>query len=165
MVGRETREGGEITPQEITLSQTLLWRRIHMNRFSLITKIKASSLFHLFQHSYWWNLYKATTAFCGISRQMVFHDRENKHDYAKTVPGKFKRNCVLVTFPQSHYTGFTVFSIQRHLAPVSCVAIYCAELADGGICPVRLWDRYVDDTMVCGWHYAMWHQFVKCWVT
>ena len=35
-----------------------------------------------------WNLYKATTRFHGLSRQVVFHDRENKHDFVKTVPGK-----------------------------------------------------------------------------
>ena len=35
-----------------------------------------------------WNLYKATIKFCGLSRQLVFHDRENKHGFVKTMPGK-----------------------------------------------------------------------------
>ena len=41
-----------------------------------------------------WNLYEATTTFCGLSRQVVFHDRENKHDFVKTVPGKLWNLCV-----------------------------------------------------------------------
>ena len=28
-----------------------------------------------------WSLYKATTRFCGLSRQVVFHNKENKHDF------------------------------------------------------------------------------------
>ena len=35
-----------------------------------------------------WNLYKATTKFCGLSREVVSHDRENKHDFVKAVPDK-----------------------------------------------------------------------------
>ena len=51
-----------------------------------------------------WNQYKATTKFCGLSRQMVFHDRENKHDFIKTVPGKWLNLCVFsVTSPVSLY--------------------------------------------------------------
>ena len=41
-----------------------------------------------------WNLYKATTKFCGLSRQVVFYDRENKHDFVKTVPCKCSNLCV-----------------------------------------------------------------------
>ena len=37
-----------------------------------------------------WNLYKATTKFYGLSRQVVFHDRENKHDFVKAVPDKLQ---------------------------------------------------------------------------
>ena len=36
-----------------------------------------------------WNLYKTTTELCGLSIQVVFHDRENKHDFVKTMPGKW----------------------------------------------------------------------------
>ena len=32
-----------------------------------------------------WNLYKASAEFCGYSRQVVFQDRENKHDFVKTM--------------------------------------------------------------------------------
>ena len=34
------------------------------------------------------NLYNATTKFCGLSEQVVFHDRENKYNYVKTVQDK-----------------------------------------------------------------------------
>ena len=51
-----------------------------------------------------WNLYKVTTTFCGLSRQVVFHSRENKHDLVKTVPGKWQNVCVFSkTFPVSLY--------------------------------------------------------------
>ena len=57
---------------------------------------------HLIRHLIFlqWNLYKATIEFCGLSRQVVFHGRENKHDLVKTVPGKWWNLCVLSkTFP------------------------------------------------------------------
>ena len=34
------------------------------------------------------NLYKVTTKICGLSRQVVFHDRDDKHDFVKTAPEK-----------------------------------------------------------------------------
>ena len=34
------------------------------------------------------NLYKATTKFCPFSRQVVFQERKNKHDFVKTVSDK-----------------------------------------------------------------------------
>ena len=37
---------------------------------------------------------KATIQFCGLWIQVVFHDRENKHDFVKTVPGKWWNLCV-----------------------------------------------------------------------
>ena len=40
-------------------------------------------------HLYIWNLYKAASKLCGLSRRVVFHNRENKHDFVKTVPGKY----------------------------------------------------------------------------
>ena len=47
-----------------------------------------------------WTLYKTTTRFCGLSRQVVYHDRENKDDFVKnvTVPGKLHQlySCVCV---------------------------------------------------------------------
>ena len=39
---------------------------------------------------------------------MVFHDRENKHDFVKTVPGKWWNLCVFSKPSRSHYTGSTV---------------------------------------------------------
>ena len=30
-----------------------------------------------------WNLYKAITRCCGLSREVVFHDMEIKHDFGK----------------------------------------------------------------------------------
>ena len=41
-----------------------------------------------------WNLYKATTKFCGLSRQVVFHDREKKTWLCKDVPGIWWNVCV-----------------------------------------------------------------------
>ena len=41
-----------------------------------------------------WNLYKATTKFCGLSRQVVSHDRENKHDFVMAMPDKWWNLCV-----------------------------------------------------------------------
>ena len=42
-----------------------------------------------------WNLYKMTTKFCGLSRQVVPHGKENKHDFVKNVPDKWWNSCVL----------------------------------------------------------------------
>ena len=51
-----------------------------------------------------WNLYKATTKFCGLSRQVLFHDSENKYDFVKSVPGKRWNLCVFSkTFEVSLY--------------------------------------------------------------
>ena len=48
-----------------------------------------------------WNLYKATTKFCGLSRQVVFHDREYKHYFVKALPGKWWNLWVFSkTFPR-----------------------------------------------------------------
>ena len=41
-----------------------------------------------------WNLFKAITRFYGLSRQVVFQHRENKHDSIKTVPDKLQNLCV-----------------------------------------------------------------------
>ena len=35
-----------------------------------------------------WNLYEVTTTWYGLSGQVVFHNREMKHDFVKTVTGK-----------------------------------------------------------------------------
>ena len=48
-----------------------------------------------------WNLYKATTELGGLSRQVVFHDRENKHDFVKTVTGYAKIKWFCKTFLDS----------------------------------------------------------------
>ena len=32
-----------------------------------------------------WNLYKETTKFSDLSRQLLFHNRDNKHDYVNTI--------------------------------------------------------------------------------
>ena len=51
-----------------------------------------------------WNLYKATTKLCGLSRQVVSHDRENKHAFLKTVLDKCWHLCVFnKTSPVSLY--------------------------------------------------------------
>ena len=62
-----------------------------------------------------WNLYKVTTKFCGLSRQVVFHDRENKHDFVKTAPGKWWNLCVFSkTSPVSLYRFHCTCSSLTH---------------------------------------------------
>ena len=46
------------------------------------------------------NLYKTTTKFCGLSRQVVFNDMENKHDFVKTVPGYLAHSLQNHVYPQ-----------------------------------------------------------------
>ena len=41
-----------------------------------------------------WNLFKTITRFYGLSIQVVFQHRENKHDSVKTVPDKLQNLCV-----------------------------------------------------------------------
>ena len=60
------------------------------------------------------NLYKATTKFCGLSRQVVFHDRENKHDFVKTVPGKWCNLCVFSKISLVSLYRFHCNTIWRH---------------------------------------------------
>ena len=55
-----------------------------------------------------WNLYKATNKLCGLSRQVVSDNMENKHDILKTVPGKWQNLCAFSKTSQSHYTGSAV---------------------------------------------------------
>ena len=43
-----------------------------------------------------WNPYKATPKFYGLSRQVVFHDTENKHNFMKTVLDKLQNICVFI---------------------------------------------------------------------
>ena len=35
-----------------------------------------------------WNLYKVTSELCGPSWQVVFHNRDSKHDFVKTEPDR-----------------------------------------------------------------------------
>ena len=46
---------------------------------------------HIDMHSFWsllqWNLYNATTKFHGLSRWVVFHDKEYKHDLIRDCDG------------------------------------------------------------------------------
>ena len=52
-----------------------------------------------------WHLNKGVTRFCGLSSQVVFHDRENKHDFLKTV---------LVELHQSvHFSKISKVSLHR----------------------------------------------------
>ena len=48
--------------------------------------------------------------FCGLSKQVVSHDRENKHDFVKTVPDKCWNLCVFNNTGSS-YTGSTVLPL------------------------------------------------------
>ena len=71
-----------------------------------------------------WNLYKTATRFYGLSRQVVFHDRENKHDFVWTVPDKLQNLCVLVRLPRFHYTCSTVpLKTPKYTTPGSIVRI------------------------------------------
>ena len=49
-----------------------------------------------------------------VLRQVVSPDRDNKHDFVKTVTDKWWNLCVLVRLPRSNYTG----SISYHIIPL-----------------------------------------------
>ena len=66
-----------------------------------------------------WNLYESTNTLCGLSRQVVSHDREDKHDFLKIVPNKnveifvffSQTSPVLLNrfhLPRSYYRGSTL---------------------------------------------------------
>ena len=61
-----------------------------------------------------WNLYKATIKFCVLSRQVVLHDRENKHDLVKAVPGQWRN---LRVFSQTSLVSLYKF----HCRNTSCM--------------------------------------------
>ena len=66
-------------------------------------------------------LYQATTKFCGPSRQVVFHDRENKHDFVKNMPCKRWNLCVctktsLVSF---YYTSSIALKLALNVNDIS----------------------------------------------
>ena len=52
-----------------------------------------------------WHLYKATTKFCGLSRQVVFHDRENEHDFVKPCQESDEMYVFILKLSWSLYTG------------------------------------------------------------
>ena len=66
--------------------------------------------------------YETTTKFDGLTRLMVFLDKENKNYFVKNVPGKWWNLCVLVRLPRFHYSGgcFTNVSqaLQNNLAKI-----------------------------------------------
>ena len=66
-----------------------------------------------------WKLHKTTTKFCDLSKQVVFHGREKKHDFVKTVPGKWWNLCVFSkTFPVSLYKFHCSKSSQYSRVPL-----------------------------------------------
>ena len=52
-----------------------------------------------------WDLYIATAKFHGLSSQVVFHDRENKHDSVKFLPVKWQICMCFIKIPRSHHKG------------------------------------------------------------
>ena len=45
----------------------------------------STAIFHDISHKYVeWNLYKATTELFSITKQVLFHNRKNHHDFLKT---------------------------------------------------------------------------------
>ena len=67
-----------------------LWRRSMMLALSWVWLSKSflvSSICNKVAFLYIdWNLYKTTTKLCGLSRQVVFHDRDNKHYFVENIP-------------------------------------------------------------------------------
>ena len=55
-----------------------------------------------------WNLYNATTKFCGLSEQVVSHDRKNKHDFVKSLPDKSWNLYISVRLRQFYYTSISI---------------------------------------------------------
>ena len=69
-----------------------------------------------------WNLYKATTKFCGLSRRVVSYHRENKHDFVKTVPGKLWNLCVFSkTFPVSLYRFHCILALSGCMVTLKAI--------------------------------------------
>ena len=73
--------------------------------------MKQTHLAYEYKPEVQWNLYKATAEFCGLSRQVVFLGREDKHDFIKTVPDKWQNLCVfsktsMVSLYRLHCTTF-----------------------------------------------------------
>ena len=47
-----------------------------------------------------WNLYNVTSEFCGLLRQVLFHDRENKYGFVKTVADCFYK--IILILPEGY---------------------------------------------------------------
>ena len=76
--------------------QAIIWNNVYPTHWRIYKALGRDEL--------QWNLYKATTEFRGLSRQVVSHGRENKHDFVKTVSGKLWNLCVFSkTYPVSLY--------------------------------------------------------------
>ena len=100
-----------------------------------------------------WNPYKATTKFRGLPRQVVFHDRENKHDFVKTMSDKWLNLCVFSKTSPSHYTG----SIVLGLWALTILVKWISDFLWGhnkltfvfGFCVLKHWDEGPDSILRC----------------
>ena len=64
-------------------------------------------------HMIQWNLYKGNIEICGLSNQVVLHNRENKYDFVKNDPGKWRNLSALIRLLQSHWrTCFVIKQMQ-----------------------------------------------------
>ena len=93
-----------------------------------------------------WNVYKVTCKFCGLSRQVVFHGRENKYDFVKTLLGKWWNLCVFSKiFPVSLYrfhrtvvNWYSMFA-SSNLALVWLTVCYCSLTHWGLVMHICQW--------------------------
>ena len=81
---------------------------------------------------YQWNVYKATAKFCFLPRQVVTHEKENKHDFVKTVRNKWLHLWILVRLPQFYHTGSTVACVNVFVSRISYV-LYDSTMIDSGL--------------------------------
>ena len=75
-----------------------------------------------------WCLLKAFTKCCGLSRQMVFHDRQNKHDFVKKLLSKWWNMCgfpgLIIQVPLYIRVHLPLTDIKR------CVSYTCGGIYD-----------------------------------
>ena len=58
--------------------------------------------------------YKATSKLRGLSSQVIFHHRENKHGFVRTIQGKWQNLYVLVRSRRSYCTSFNITVMNWH---------------------------------------------------
>ena len=86
-------------------------------------------------------IYKATSKCCGLSRQVVFHDRENNIILYGMWQKNDKIDMFLVKFSRSHSTGSIVIGMQtkrqHHFSSWECTSIADGMSTQWASCQIR----------------------------